>query len=282
MSKLIFITGVSTGLGRAFAAEALNAGHRVVGTLRSEQQRLEFEALAPGRSFGRLLDVTDTHAIPTLVTDIEETIGAIDVLVNNAGYGVEGTLEESPLEELYQQFAVNVFGVVAVTKAVLPHLRQRRSGHIVFITSMGGLRAFPGLAYYHGSKFAVEGIAATLRQEVAGFGIHVTAVEPGGFRTNWAGSSMRRVDRTIPDYDELMDPIRKGRQARSGTQLGDPAKAGQALLTLIASSTPPGHLMLGSDALQLVTASRSEMDDEIQAWKDVTLSTDHAMGQMLS
>lgn len=229
-SRLLLITGVSSGFGRALAQQALLAGHRVVGTVRNETDRQAFEALAPGRAFGRLLDVTDTAAINALVDDIETNIGSIDVLVNNAGYGHEGILEESTLAELQQQFEVNVFGPAALIKSVLPHMRARSRGHILNITSMGGFITMPGIAWYCGSKFALEGISEVLGKEVAPFGIHVTAVAPGSFRTDWAGRSMARAPRSIGDYDALFDPIRSAREAKSGHQLGDPVKAAQAML----------------------------------------------------
>jgi NAD(P)-dependent dehydrogenase (short-subunit alcohol dehydrogenase family) len=272
-AKLLFITGVSSGLGQSLAQEALRAGHRVVGTVRQESARQAFDALAPGRSTAKILDVTNEAALQGVIAEVETAIGPIDVLVNNAGYGHEGSVEESPVAELRTQFEVNVFAPVALIKAVLPYMRERRRGHIINITSMGGLMAFPGIAYYHGSKFALEGISASLGKEVKSFGIAVTAVEPGMFRTDWAGRSMVRSGRSIADYDAVFGPIREARLARSGKQPGDPAKAGRAILTLIDSPSPPSHLMLGPDALQLVDASRREFDAETRAWEAVSMST---------
>src|ERR1700709_2554091 len=177
-SKIFLITGVSSGFGRAFADAALGAGHTVVGTVRKEADRHAFEELAIGRARAIVLDVTDFAAIDPTVAKISAEVGAIDVLVNNAGYGHEGTLEESPLEDMRRQFDVNVFGAVAMIKAVLPSMRERRAGHIINITSMGGFITMPGIAYYCGSKFALEGISDTLAKEVAGFGVKVTAVAP--------------------------------------------------------------------------------------------------------
>lgn len=273
-SKNLLITGVSSGFGRALAQEALAAGHRVVGTVRSESAKQDFERLDPAKAVGRALDVTDSDAIDGVVAEIEANVGPIDVLVNNAGYGHEGILEESPLDEMRRQFDVNVFGTVAVTKAVLPHMRSRRRGHILNITSMGGFITMPGIAYYCGSKFALEGISEVLGKEMKPFGIHVTAVAPGSFRTDWAGRSMARTPRSIADYDTLFDPIRKAREEKSGKQLGDPAKAARAMLAVIASDAPPAHLLLGSDALTLVREKLSMLADEIQAWETVTRSTD--------
>ncbi|BCF94436.1 oxidoreductase [Paraburkholderia largidicola] len=272
--KTLLITGVSSGFGRALAEEALAAGHRVVGTVRSEQARHAFEALAPGKSVGRVLDVTDFEAIDGVVAEIEATVGPIDVLVNNAGYGHEGVMEESSLDEMRRQFDVNVFGAVAMMKAVIPGMRKRRRGHIVNITSMGGFITMPGITYYCGSKFALEGISEALGKEVRALGIFVTAVAPGSFRTDWAGRSMIRTPRSIPDYDPLFDPIRQAREAKSGKQLGDPVKAARAMLSAIGSDNPPAHLLLGSDALGLVREKLSAIGGEIDAWEAVSRSTD--------
>ncbi|GLU38458.1 MULTISPECIES: oxidoreductase [Pseudomonas] len=272
--KTLLITGASSGFGLALAQEALADGHRVVGTVRSEQARAALEALAPGRALGRLLDVTDFAAIEPLVAEIEKTVGPLDVLVNSAGYGHEGILEESPLAEMRRQFDVNVFGAVAMMKAVLPYMRQRRRGHILNITSMGGFITLPGIAYYCGSKFALEGISEVVGKEVEGFGIAVTAVAPGSFRTDWAGRSMVRSPRSIADYDALFDPVRQARQEKSGKQLGDPRKAARAMLEAIASTNPPAHLLLGSDALGLVRQKLEALEEEIAAWEATTRSTD--------
>jgi NAD(P)-dependent dehydrogenase (short-subunit alcohol dehydrogenase family) len=273
-SRHLFITGVSSGFGRALAQEALAAGHRVVGTVRSAQAVEAFEALAPGRAVARVLDVTDTAAIVPVVEGIEAELGAIDVLVNNAGYGHEGVLEESPLEEMRRQFEVNVFGAVAMIQAVLPHMRARRAGHILNITSMGGFITLPGIAYYCGSKFALEGIGEVLGKEVADLGIRVTSVAPGSFRTDWAGRSMVRTPRSIGDYDALFDPIRQRRQDVSGKQLGDPRKAARAMLAVIDASAPPAHLLLGSDALRLVREKLKALEAELAQWEALTVSTD--------
>ncbi|MEG7360836.1 oxidoreductase [Pseudomonas citronellolis] len=272
--KTLLITGASSGFGLALAQEALADGHRVVGTVRSEQARVALEALAPGRALGRLLDVTDFAAIEPLVAEIEKTVGPLDVLVNSAGYGHEGILEESPLAEMRRQFDVNVFGAVAMMKAVLPYMRQRRRGHILNITSMGGFITLPGIAYYCGSKFALEGISEVVGKEVEGFGIAVTAVAPGSFRTDWAGRSMVRSPRSIADYDALFDPVRQARQEKSGKQLGDPRKAARAMLEAISSTNPPAHLLLGSDALGLVRQKLGALEKEIAAWEATTRSTD--------
>jgi NAD(P)-dependent dehydrogenase (short-subunit alcohol dehydrogenase family) len=274
MGKTFLITGVSSGLGRAFAQEALTAGHRVIGTVRKPDQIAQFEALAPGLAAGRVLDVTDDAGVVALVDSVEQEIGPIDVLVSNAGYGLEGTVEETGLDELRRQFDVNVFGSVAVIKAVLPYMRRRRTGHIFTLSSMAGLTALPGVAFYGASKFAMEGIAASLAQEVAAFGIRVTSIALGSFRTDWAGRSMTRAPRTISDYDDVFEPIRAARKSKSGKQLGDPVRAAQALLRVLDADDPPLHLVLGSDALQLVRQGQRQLGYDLTAWAGLTASTD--------
>lgn len=273
LNKIFLISGVSSGFGRALAQEALAAGHTVVGTVRSADAKRDFESLSDA-AYGRVLDVTQFDRIDDVVSEIETSVGPIDVLVNNAGYGHEGVLEESPLSEMRRQFDVNVFGAVAMMKAVLPYLRARRRGHILNITSMGGHVTMPGIAYYCGSKFALEGISESLGKEVKPLGIAVTAVAPGSFRTDWAGRSMTRTPRSIPDYDVIFDPIRQAREEKSGKQLGDPVKAARAMLAAIEADNPPAHLLLGSDALMLVRAKLAALDDEFRAWEATTVSTD--------
>jgi len=273
-SKHVLITGVSSGFGLALAREALAAGHHVAGTVRDADAMQAFQALAPGRAHARLLDVTDFEAIDPLVREIEDLLGPIDVLVNNAGYGHEGVMEESPLAEMRRQFDVNVFGAVAMMKAVLPGMRARRAGRILNITSMGGFITMPGIAYYCGSKFALEGISEALGKEVRDFGIHVTAVAPGSFRTDWAGRSMVRTARSIHDYDALFDPVRQRRRQVSGKQLGDPVKAARAMLQIIESEAPPAHLVLGSDALTLIRQKLARLQEDLSEWEDLTRSTD--------
>ncbi|MFE3738612.1 oxidoreductase [Streptomyces sp. NPDC059134] len=275
------ITGVSTGLGRAFAEAALGAGHTVVGTVRSGKDLRSFEELRPGHAHGRILDVTDDAAVAGVVAEVESSVGPLDVVIANAGYGLEGTFEETPPAEVRRQFEVNVFGAVATLRAALPHMRPRRRGHLMAVTSMGGLMAVPGMSAYCGSKFALEGILEALGKEVAQFGIHVTAIEPGSFRTDWAGRSMTRTAQTIDDYDELFTPIREARQKASGNQLGNPAKAGEAVVHITSVERPPAHLVLGSDALRLVTTARAAVDEDIRTWETLSRTTDFAEGAQL-
>lgn len=280
--RTFLITGVSTGLGRAFASTALKAGDVVVGTVRKPDDAAAFEALAPGRAHARLLDVTDDAAVFRTVAEVESTVGPVDVVIANAGYGVEGIFEETTLSDVRAQFATNVFGVAATLQAALPYMRKRRAGHLMAVTSMGGLMAVPGMSAYCASKFAVEGLLESLRKEVADFGIHVTAIEPGSFRTDWAGRSMTRATRSIADYDALFDPIRAARQKASGNQLGNPEKAGEAVLSILDVDEPPAHLVLGSDALRLISAARKAVDDDIRQWETLSRSTDFPDGAQLS
>jgi NAD(P)-dependent dehydrogenase (short-subunit alcohol dehydrogenase family) len=239
IGRTFLVTGAGFGLGRAVVRTAARAGHTVVGTVRREEDRAGFEADGPGRSFIRLLDVTDEQAVGHLVDEVERDIAPIDVLISNSAFGHEGLIEESSMADLRRQFDVNVFGAVAVVKAVLPYLRTRRRGHIIAVTSMGGLLTSPGLGFYRGSKYALHGIMETLGQEVAGLGIHVTAVEPGSFRVDWAGPPMVRAPRSIPDYDMLFEAA--GVEAPS---IGDPDQAGQAILEIALADQPASNVLL--------------------------------------
>ena len=271
--KTFFITGANSGFGFAIASAAVQMGHKVIGTVRSETSRTSLtEALPAVKAV--LCDVTEFDRIPDVVRQAEDEHGPVDVLINNAGYGHEGVLEKSPIEAMRRQFDVNVFGAVAVAKAFLPRFRVRRSGFIVNVTSMGGMITMPGIAYYCGSKFALQGISEVMRSEMAPFGVRVTALCPGSFRTDWAGRSMVRTERSIADYDALFDPIREARQAKSGKQLGDPDKLAAAVLSLVESDNPPPQLLLGSDALKHVSDRIERLQQEIEAWKSVTVSTD--------
>ncbi|MFT8775895.1 MAG: oxidoreductase [Gluconacetobacter liquefaciens] len=272
-AKTFFITGANSGFGFAIAEAALRAGHNVIGTIRSEGARSFLSERLP-RLHAIFCDVTDFDRIEGIVQQAEADFGPVDVLINNAGYGHEGVLEESPLPEMQRQFDVNVFGAVAVAKAFLPRFRQRRSGFVVNVTSMGGLITMPGIAYYCGSKFALQGISEVMRAEMAPFGVHVTALCPGSFRTNWAGRSMVRTERSIDEYDSLFDPIRAARQKKHGLQLGDPEKLAEAVLILVMSENPPPQLLLGSDALGLVRHRLQAMLHEINDWEKLTCSTD--------
>jgi len=267
------ITGVSSGFGRALAEAVLARGDTVAGTVRNEAAKSEFEKLAPGKAVGIRLDVTDQASVRRGVEEAEKKTGGIDVLVNNAGYGLEGAVEEVTLEQIRSQFEVNVFGAVSVIQAALPYMRKRRAGHIVNITSMGGLTAFPGVGIYNGSKFALEGISEALAKEVKPLGIKVIIVAPGSFRTDWAGRSMVLVDGPIADYEATAGAFRKSLAHRNGRQAGDPQKAAEAIITAVASSDPPLHLLLGPDALRFVGEKLGALQAEILKWAPVSAAT---------
>jgi NAD(P)-dependent dehydrogenase (short-subunit alcohol dehydrogenase family) len=281
-TKTFFITGVSTGLGRAFAQGALDAGHTVVGTVRRAADVTPFERLGPCSAHGRVLDVTDDQAVFDTVAEVEESVGPIDVVIANAGYGLEGVFEETSMAQLRAQFETNVFGAAATVQAVLPYLRRRRSGHVMAVTSMAGLMTVPGLAGYCASKYALEGLLESIGKEVATFGIRVTAIEPGSFRTDWAGRSMVRAEHSIEDYDAVFGPIREARLQASGNQLGNPEKAAAAVLAIVDAAEPPKHLVLGSDALRLVGAGRRAVDADIDTWESLSRSTDFPDGHQIA
>jgi NAD(P)-dependent dehydrogenase (short-subunit alcohol dehydrogenase family) len=266
------ITAVSSGLGRALAQAALDRGDRVVGTVRTDGARQTFEQLAPGRSRGVLLDVTDRAAIHRAVTDAETWTGGIDVLVNNAGYGLIGGVEEASDEEIRKQFEVNVFGAVAVIQAALPFMRSRRAGRIVCISSVSGLVGWPSLGIYTGSKFALEGICETLAQEVAPLGIKVLLVEPGGLRTDFAGRSAVHAARTIADYEATaVGMCKKTLAEHAGHESGDPDKAAAAILSAVDAEPPPLRLLLGADAVRYTTDKLNRFSAEMETWKPVSL-----------
>ena len=203
----------------------------------------------------------------------EKKTGGIDVLVNNAGYGLEGAVEEVTLEQIRSQFEVNVFGAVSVIQTALPYMRKRRAGHIVNITSMGGLTAFPGVGIYNGSKFALEGISEALAKEVKPLGIKVIIVAPGSFRTDWAGRSMVHVDGQIDDYKATAGAFRKSLAQRNGRQPGDPKKAAEAIIAAVDAADPPLHLLLGPDALRFVGEKLGSLQAEILKWAPVSAAT---------
>jgi NAD(P)-dependent dehydrogenase (short-subunit alcohol dehydrogenase family) len=271
-SRTWLITAVSSGLGRALAQAALSRGERVAGTVRTEAARRLFEQLAPGRSHAVLLDVTDRAAIHCAVTEAESWTGGIDVLVNNAGYGLIGGVEEASDAEIRAQFEVNVFGTVAVIQAVLPFMRGRRAGWIVCISSVSGLVGWPSLGIYTGSKFALEGICETLAQEVAPLGLKVILVEPGGLRTDFAGRSAVHAASTIDDYDASAVGICKQTlAAHAGHEPGDPDKAAAAILAAVDAESPPLRLVLGADAVRYTTDKLSALIAEMETWKSVSL-----------
>ena len=268
-----FITGAGSGLGLALAKAAIDAGHRVAGTVRRAEALADLEALAPGRARGFIADMTNPASVRAAVEAAETAFGGLDVLVNNAGYGLIGAVEEASLEEMREQFEVNVFAPVVAIQAVLPHFRRRRAGRIINITSVSGLAAWAGTGIYCGSKHALEGIGRTLAQEVAPLGIFVTNVEPGGMRTDYAGRSMRVSARRISDYDATAHVSEKILEDHAGQEPGDPARVAAAILKIAASPEPPVQLLLGADAVHYATRSMAEFQAEFGRWAALSLST---------
>ena len=259
------VTGASRGLGRAFAEVALEAGDHVVATARRPEQLDGLVAAHPDRAQALALDVTDKAAVADVVAQASAFTGRLDVLVNNAGYGLAGAVEEASEQEVRDQFEVNVFGALWCTQAVLPVMRRQGAGHVFQISSIGGLVGFLNTGIYHASKWALEGFSESLAQEVEPFGIGVTIVEPGPFRTDWNGDSMVRAT-PLAAYDGLLGARREAMSgALARTQAGDPRKAGEALLAVLDSPTPPRRLLLG--ALAADTAPRVYAQ-RLQEWAD--------------
>ncbi|MEJ0011578.1 MAG: oxidoreductase [Bauldia sp.] len=275
MSKKVwFITGCSTGFGRELATKVLEQGDKVVLTARNPAQVQDLAQQHKDNAFVVTLDVTDEAMLKKAVADAEAHFGRIDVLVNNAGYGYFSAIEEGESAEVRRQFETNVFGLFALTRYVLPGMRARRSGHIVNVSSLGGLMAFPATGYYHASKFAVEGFSESLAMEVAPLGVKVTIVEPGRFRTDWAGRSMVESRTVIDDYAATAGARRAAARSNSGSQPGDPARAAAAIINAVDAAEPPLRLLLGSDAYQAAQLRLVALRQNFDAWQELSLSTD--------
>lgn len=268
------ITGVSTGFGRALAEEVLARGDAIVGTLRKADQAAQFEALAPGRARACILDLTDKDRVGPVITAAIEKAGGVDVVVNNAGYGLAGAAEEISDAEMRHQMETNFFGLVEVTQAALPFMRAKGRGHVVNIASLAGLIGFAGFSLYSASKFAVVGFSEALAAEAAHLGIRVTVVEPGTFRTNWsADTAIVRAARVIDAYSGTAGKLRERLGDLHGQQPGDPAKAALAILLAVDDPNPPLHLPLGPDALAAVRHKLATMNAQIEAWAEVGAAT---------
>jgi NAD(P)-dependent dehydrogenase (short-subunit alcohol dehydrogenase family) len=269
-----FITGCSTGFGRELAFAVLDKGWRAVVTARQPGSLAEFSERYGERALVLELDVTRREQIDHAVQQTLQQFGRIDVLVNNAGYGYLSAIEEGDDRDVRDMFEVNFFGLADTIKAVLPVMRKQHAGHIVNITSVGGLIGNPGSGYYGASKFAVEGLSEALGAETAELGIKVIAVEPGPFRTDWAGRSLKQTKTPIDAYDTIAGQRRAAISAHSGKQPGDPVRAALAIIAAVESPTPPAHLILGSNGLERVKAKLDALRAEIAAWEDVTRSAD--------
>lgn len=270
-----FITGVSTGLGREIAQAALGAGHTVVGTVRSAEAATAFESLGE-KAIGMVLDVMDTAAVAAAVREAEARTGGLHFVVNNAGLGYTGAIEETPLADARALFEVNVWGALAVIQAALPYLRARRAGHIVNIGSISGLACWNGTGIYGASKFALDCIGRTLAQEVGPLGIKVTTVAPGGMRTEFAAARLLGAEPTISDYAASAHIAREVLTAHHGEEPSDPAKAAQAILTAVTSPEPPLVLLLGSDAASYAAREMAMLQDQFATWEHLTTSVSAA------
>lgn len=270
-----FITGCSTGFGRELAKLVIARGWRVVVTARDRATVADLAQGAEDRVLALSLDVTEARQIAESVRAATETFGRIDVLVNNAGYGYQSSIEEGEDDKIRAQFDANVFGLFALTRAVLPTLRAQRSGHILNITSVAGFVGFPASGYYAATKHAVEGFSDSLAAEVAPLGIRVTCIEPGPFRTDWAGRSLVQTASTIADYAETAGTRLKATAAKSGTQAGDPVRAAEAMIRVTEMADPPRHLVLGAWGYDAVTTRLKQRLAEIEAWRETSLGADY-------
>lgn len=275
MSKVYFITGCSTGFGRNLAMEALQQGNQVAVTSRNTEDVKDIVSQFADSAIAIKLDVTNPQEVAAAVKQAQERFGRIDVLVNNAGIGYFGAIEESEEAEYRRMFEINFFGLATVTNAVLPIMRAQRKGHIVNISSIGGMVAFPGVGFYNATKFAVTGYSESLAKETAPLGIKVTVVAPSGFRTDWAGRSANNTKIIIDDYAATAHTNQNTIRGYSGNQPGDPVRAAKAIIKAVESDTPPVRLLLGAGALKGARNKIAEMQQDIDTWEDTTVWADH-------
>lgn len=277
--RVWFITGASTGFGRTLAEQTLRAGHRVIATARKPEQIANLGYHYSDRCLVLPLDVTNQDQIDSAVTQAFARFGRVDVLVNNAGYGLAGAIEEVSETEYMPMFETNVFGLLRVTRAFLPHLRKQRSGHILNLSSIGGLVASPGMGFYNATKFAVEGLSEALAAEVAPFGIRVTIIEPGPFRTDFLGRSGVVAKNRIADYDATAGNMRKYFAENDGKQRGDPHRAVRAMIQVVESPNPPLRLLLGASAFERLRSKLAGWEKEIGEWEQVSVGADFPDGE---
>lgn len=274
-SPVWFITGCSTGFGRELGQLALRRGWRAVVTARDVTRVQDLTKGHEDRALALSLDVTKTDQIQAAVKQAEERFGAIDVLVNNAGYGYQSSIEEGIDAEIRAQFDANVFGLAAMIRAVLPGMRARRRGHIINLSSQAGFIGLEGSGYYAATKHAVEGLSDSLSREVAPLGIKVTCVEPGPFRTDWAGRSLKQTRPSIADYQNTVGARLELTANYSGKQPGNPIRAAEAMVRIVEAENPPKHLVLGSIALDGVRNKLKETLAEVEAWADTSRGADY-------
>jgi len=274
MPRVWLITGCSSGIGRELAGAALEVGDCVALSARDAATLRDLAGIHPDRALALALDVTDAGQVSRAVSETERRFGRIDVLVNNAGYGYLAAIEEGEEAEVRALFETNFFGLVAMIRAVLPGMRARRSGHVVNVSSMAGLVANPGTGYYSSSKFAVEGLSEALSRELAPFGIRVTAVEPGPFRTDWSGRSMRRTRTPLAAYADTVGTRVAMIQELDGRQRGDPRRAAAAILRVVAHPDPPLHLLLGPDVVDALRSKLADLERSLAEWEAVSRDVD--------
>lgn len=272
-SRVWLITGCSTGFGRALADAVLAKGDRLIATARKPEQLQDLVASYRGQVHPLSLDVTDLDNIRSAVTEAKDVFGRIDVLVNNAGYGALGAIEEVSDEAIRRQYDTNVFGTLNMVRAILPIMRQQRRGHILNLSSVGGMVSFAATGIYCSTKFAVEGLSEALSKEVAPLGIKVTIVEPGAFRTDFNGRSLSVPEQQIDDYAETTGKFLEWSQQMDGKQPGDPEKAAQAIIRVVESDEPPLRLVLGEDAVNAIEQKLQSVKAELDKWRSVSLAT---------
>lgn len=273
MTRTWLVTGGSRGFGRALCEAVMRSGDNLVATARDISQLSSLQGMGPGTLVTAPLDVTNESQASGAVERALQAFGQLDVLVNNAGYGNVGSVEDTSLASFRQQIETNLFGTIIMTKAVVPHMRERRSGHIIQFSSVGGRLGAPGRAPYSTAKWGVEGFSEVLAQEMALVGVHVTIIEPGGFRTDFAGASTS-IDAGRTEYEAVVGKAARMQQAYDGKQPGDPARGAQAILSVVAADTPPLRLPLGSDAVAALERSDRARLEELAAWRYLSISTD--------
>ena len=278
-ARVWFITGASTGFGRLLAEEVLRRGERVIATARDISKVDDLQAQYPETARAMPLDVTRPEQVELIADQAIAAFGQVDVLVNNAGYGVNGAIEEVSEDEFEPMFQTNIYGLVRTTKAFLPHMRERGSGHILNLSSIGGLIGMAGWGFYNTTKFAVEGFSEALALEMKPLGVHVTLIEPGAFRTDFLGRSGKLAELELPEYKPTAGKAREYLQTQSGKQAGDPQKAVEAMINLVDSEDPPVHLLLGKAALSRFRDKLKSWEGELTKWESVTAGADFPEGQ---
>lgn len=274
MTQVWFITGSSRGLGRSLTEAVLAKGHKVAATARKPEQLKDLVQKFPDQVYPIQLDVTDKEQIRKAVELTIKQFGRIDVLVNNAGFGITGAAEAFTDEQVRSQLEANLYGPIEITRAILPYMRKQRAGRILQISSIGGRVGNPGITIYQAAKFGLSGFSEGLAKEVAPLGIFVTSVEPGGFRTDWAGDSMSFAP-VVEGYDSTVEWIKSFLRGDGFVPMGDPAKAAKVMIDLVEHPAPPAHLVLGSEAVAFLQQADAARKADLEKWMPVSISTDH-------